>query len=81
MWILGLKGLNKARGQFNKTFTSVIYKLSHCFQTLKHWLHLYITLVQVLLNIDQWRLMTLDNNIQFDKHYILPFVTIIFTDW
>ena len=27
-------------GQFNKTFTSVIYKSSCCFQTLKQWLHL-----------------------------------------
>ena len=27
-------------GQFNKTFTSVIYKCSCCFQTLKQWLHL-----------------------------------------
>ena len=25
-------------GQFNKTFTSVIYKCSYCFQTLKQWL-------------------------------------------
>ena len=28
------------RGLFNKTFTSVIYKCSYCFQTLKQWLHL-----------------------------------------
>ena len=28
------------KGQFNKTFTSVIYKCSCCFQTLKQWLHL-----------------------------------------
>ena len=27
-------------GQFTKTFTSVIYKCSCCFQTLKQWLHL-----------------------------------------
>ena len=27
-------------GQFNKTFTSVIYKCSCCFQTLKQLLHL-----------------------------------------
>ena len=27
-------------GQFNKTITSAIYKCSHCFQTLKQWLHL-----------------------------------------
>ena len=27
-------------GQFNKTFTSVMYKCSYCFQTLKQWLHL-----------------------------------------
>ena len=29
-----------ARGQFNKTFASVIYKCSYCFETLKQWLHL-----------------------------------------
>ena len=28
------------KGQFNKTFTRVIYKCSCCFQTLKQWLHL-----------------------------------------
>ena len=27
-------------GQFNKAFTSVVYKCSCCFQTLKQWLHL-----------------------------------------
>ena len=27
------------RGQFNNTFTSVIYKCSCCFQTPKQWLH------------------------------------------
>ena len=38
------------RGQFNKTFTRVIYKCSYCSQTLKQWLHLQITRVKVLLN-------------------------------
>ena len=31
---------NEIRGQFYKTFTSVISKCSYCFQTLKQWLHL-----------------------------------------
>ena len=32
--------LSDRRGQFNKTFTRVIYKCSYCSQTLKQWLHL-----------------------------------------
>ena len=35
-------------GQVNKTFTSVNYKCSYCFQTLQHAKNM--TLVKVLLN-------------------------------
>ena len=35
-------------GQFNKTFTSVIYKCSYCFQSLKQKGKLKVTLAKVL---------------------------------
>ena len=37
-------------GQFNKTFTSEIFKCSYCFRILRQQLHIKITLVKVLLN-------------------------------
>ena len=41
-WITGMKGMTRMTwGQFNKTFTRVIYKCSYCSQTLKQRLHFY----------------------------------------
>ena len=34
-----VKMLFNISGQFNKTFTSVIYNCSHCFQTLKQYMY------------------------------------------
>ena len=34
------KILTSSRGQFNKTFSSVIYKCSHCFRVREQQLHL-----------------------------------------
>ena len=42
--------LKKRRGQFFKSFTSVIYKCNCCFQTLKQWVYIQVTGVKVLLN-------------------------------
>ena len=34
-------------GQFNRTFTSVFYKYSYCFETLEKWFHMKIILAKV----------------------------------
>ena len=40
-WITGMKGMTRMTwGQFNKTFTPVIYKCSYCSRALKQRLHL-----------------------------------------
>ena len=41
-------------GQFNRTFTSVFYKYSYCFETLEKWFHMKIILAKVLLVL-QWK--------------------------
>ena len=39
----------ESRGQFNKTFTLVIYKCSDCFTVWGQQLHLWITRVKVFI--------------------------------
>ena len=41
-------------GQFNRTFTSVFYKYSYCFETLEKWFHMKIILAKVWL-VFQWK--------------------------
>ena len=38
--LLRVRRMYVARGQFNKTSTSEIYKCRHCSETLEQWLHL-----------------------------------------
>lgn len=48
-------------GQFNRTFTSVFYKYSYCFETLEKWFHMKIILAKVLLVL-QWKYLFQQQN-------------------